>query len=375
MCRSKSNTGFTLVELLVVIAIIGILVALLLPAIQAAREAARRTECNNKLKQLGVAMHNHHDTYGALPPHCTNWRWNAHHRLMPFMELQPQYDMSMTYDSNAVNGSGVTVNGGGGRKIPEPWNTCGVGSGQAPWNIVRTDLRCPSDPMLPGAVGDGSNSTVSHQGFSNYCFSRGDNGRWSEDNNNRRGVFGANAPNPNNPFGMYIKGPMGNTFASITDGTSNTIAMSENVVGKNRRNLLLGGIAANTGIETGGSPAGDCMTRLMPSGVLSGETRYYRGSRWADGGISFTGFNTIIGPNGPACSRGTGDADGGVYPPSSLHPGGVNGLLADGSVRWFSNDIDTGNLTVAPNISTGPSPYGVWGAIGSKNGTEAVDIP
>lgn len=370
MRRTKPHLGFTLVELLVVIAIIGILVALLLPAIQAAREAARRTECVNKLKQLGVALHNHHDTYGALPPHCTNWRWNAHHRLMPFMEYQTQFDLSMNFDNATMgNGSGVTLNGG--RKLPEPWNSCGLGAGEAPWNIIRPDLRCPSDPQAASAIG-----STSQQGMSNYCFSRGDSGEWSEDDGNSkclRGAFRAYTPDPNKPYGTYIGGGMGNTFASIVDGLSNTIAMSENAVGRDRKNMVIGGIVKGVG-NVKNNPQ-ECMAKIGQNGMYNTtNTADWRGMRWADGGIVFTGFMTIIGPNGPSCITGGGDADGGVLTPSSFHPGGVNGLMADGSVRWFTNDIDTGNLS-APTIGIGPSPYGVWGAIGTKDGGESVEVP
>ena len=116
MARCK-RTGFTLVELLVVIAIIGILVALLLPAVQAAREAARRMSCGNNLKQYGVAIHNYHDTYKCLPPSGdwtampgdsqTLWNnpslsWQA--RILPFAEQQAMYDqikMNVSFSGNA----------------------------------------------------------------------------------------------------------------------------------------------------------------------------------------------------------------------------------------------------------------------------------
>lgn len=361
----RSRRGFTLVELLVVIAIIGILVALLLPAIQAAREAARRTDCVNKMKQLGVALHNHHDTYLALPPHATNWRWNAHHRLMPFMELQSQYDMSMNW--TGAHGPALQRFG---QSQPEPWNNCGVGYGEAPWNILRPDLRCPSDPQPMGAFGN-----VGQQGVSNYCFSRGDNARWTEDNNNRRGAFGAAALG--DPNGSYKAGPKGYNFASFVDGLSTTIAMSENAVGRDRANMIIGGIATNTGLNEGGNPQTQCMARIGADGMfVSGTTvADWRGMRWADGGIAYTGFTTITGPNGPSCVSGGGESDGGALAPSSFHPGGVNGLMADGSVRWFANSIDTGNLTAPPNIDTGRSPYGVWGSIGSKNGGESTELP
>jgi prepilin-type N-terminal cleavage/methylation domain-containing protein len=368
----RSRLAFTLVELLVVIAIIGILVALLLPAIQAAREAARRNDCVNKLKQLGVALHNHHDTYKALPPHTTNWRWNAHHRLMPFMERQAEYDLTMTFDTvTMANNSGVTV-GGTTRKLPEPWNDCGLGSGLAPWNIVRPELRCPSDPQPVAAIG-----STGQQGCSNYCFSRGDTFHDAEDNNGRRGVFRASVPNPNNPAGTYIGGQMGNNFAAITDGTSNSIAMSENVIGRDRANLVHGGIQINTGLNAGSAnnPQTACMSLMLPTGVFSnpGNARDWRGMRWADGGIVHTGFTTIISPNGPACVGDGGEDQGGAVPPSSFHPGGVNGLMLDSSVRWFSNDINSGNLAAVP-VGSGESPYGVWGAIGSINGGEGVAL-
>ena len=292
----RSRLGFTLVELLVVIAIIGILVALLLPAIQAAREAARRTDCVNKLKQLGVALHNHHDTYKALPPHCTNWRWNAHHRLMPFMELQAQYDLTMSWEGSGNLGIGDRPG------QPEPWNNCGVGYGLAPWNILRPDLRCASDPQASGAFGDGG-----WTGCSNYCFSRGDNSLWSEDNANRRGAFGAAANG--NPDGTYKKQPMGYTFASFTDGLSTTIAMSENAVGTDRAKMLIGGIVANTGLYAngGGNPQTQCMSKIGPDGMYNtDDVRDWRGRRWADGGITFTGFIRLSAPTGHHAFKAVG---------------------------------------------------------------------
>jgi prepilin-type N-terminal cleavage/methylation domain-containing protein len=365
--NQRSRRGFTLVELLVVIAIIGILVALLLPAIQAAREAARRTDCVNKMKQLGVALHNHHDTFKFLPPHCTNWRWNSHHRLMPFMELQAQYDLTMQWD---VSGHGPGLGGRFGQTQPEPWNNCGMGYGQAPWNILRPDLRCASDPQGAGAFG-----STGQQGVSNYCFSRGDNTRWSEENGNRRGAFGAAALG--NPDGTYKAGPPGNNFATFTDGLSTTIAMSENAVGRDRARFIIGGIATNTNIEAAsGAAPQTCLALVGGDGMYlpTATVADWRGMRWADGGISFTGFNTIMPPNGPSCARGGGDADGGVFSPSSFHPGGVNGLMTDGAVRWFSNDVDTGNLAINGDVMTGPSPFGMWGATGSKNGGESTDL-
>ena len=115
MIRRYWRVGFTLVELLVVIAIIGVLVALLLPAVQAAREAARRTQCTNNLKQLGLALHNHHDVQKAFPPHCTNWRWNSMIRLLPYMEQTQTYDVAMTW-------------------APSPWFAGSNPSGDCGWS-------------------------------------------------------------------------------------------------------------------------------------------------------------------------------------------------------------------------------------------------
>jgi hypothetical protein len=100
------------------------------------------------------------------------------------------------------------------------------------------------------------------------------------------------------------------------------------------------------------------------------------GLRWADGNVGFTAINTVLAPNSPSCQTGGWDGDDGLYPPTSYHPGGALCCLADASVRFISNSIDTGNLAApAPTTVTAPSPYGVWGALGSRMGGEAVKMP
>jgi prepilin-type processing-associated H-X9-DG protein len=322
------------VELLVVIAIIGILIALLLPAVQAAREAARRSQCLNNLKQFGLALHNHHDTYNAFPPHATNWRWNAHHRLLPFNEQRGVWQI-------AQNWSGE----------PAPWDG-------GPWDVVIPGMKCPSDGA-PARCGDNTSST-------NYMFCRGDYVARAEEFNHPRGMFTAKE-------GTYKQNIKGNTFADASDGTSNTAAMSERVIGYQRQTMVLGGAVVNgtaVGSWSSCNPS-ICLAQVGVGGnFLPGlDYRDWSGKRWADGGLPFTGFNTIIPPNGPMCVRDGDDANRALVPPQSFHPGGVNLLLTDGSVRFVNNSIYAGDLT-KPNVQSGPSPYGVWGALGSRNGNE-----
>jgi len=367
MKRRRLLFGFTLVELLVVITIIGILIALLLPAVQAAREAARRAQCVNNLKQLGLALHNHHDTYKAFPPHCTNWRWNGFHRLLPYLEQRALYDLSMTW--NVPPNDPISSIGCNGQ--PTPWDNCGMGPGLAPWNAVLQALRCPSDSAP--AIGN-----VGNQGCANYCFSKGDGIGWSEEMNwtSRRGFFFNNAAGGGpNWLGTYKKGPQGSTFSDLLDGSANTIAMSEHIIGRDRAQMVKGGIAANTGINWNGNPQTACMALKGAGGMLTtSDVRDWRGMRWADGGMVYTGFQTILPPNSPNCISGGGDADRGLLTAQSFHPGGVNVLMGDGSCRFISETIDAGNLTL-PNVQTGPSPYGVWGALGSRLGGEGVALP
>ncbi len=365
MFRSLFRRGFTLVELLVVIAIIGILIALLLPAVQAAREAARRTQCTNKLKQLGLALHNYHDTYGSLPPGMAGTSapggWGVtdvppgHNNrnlgpipmMLPFFEQGPLYDQVTSWYTDPAG------------QVWSPWGPYPMrgnyGSGGYLWRIRITDLLCPSD---------GNAATISTSGgaYENYVFSRGDSIRSAHSLANPRGIFG-----------YYSK----LSFASIRDGTSNTIALSERVVYSGIRDRLFGGICTRTGLDINPS---QCLAAKGPNGTLLppfGSSHWQiLGRSWAGGFMTATGFNTVLGPNQPTCMNDRGEWQWGVCPPSSFHPGGVNGTMADGSVRFFSETIDTGDLTQTEPTRQSPalvqSPYGVWGALGSKDGGEPI---
>jgi prepilin-type processing-associated H-X9-DG protein len=339
--------------LLVVIAIIGILIALLLPAVQAAREAARRSQCVNNLKQLGLGLQNYHDVNRSFPFGKGGTGGNGGTiggnalRVSGFIPLLPYIEQVALYDQIKSGGNGAPPLG------PVGW------SGWANWNVQVPGLLCPSDVRpspAAGAVGE-----------NNYAFSHGDsinNNCFNTDPLNSRGMFCSN-----NTV----------TMAMVTDGTSNTIAMCERI----RSNFGNGsqvGPDVRTGTAVGianlNTSPGVCLATTNGPYFNSSVTVHgYFGSLWTDGETERCGFTTVLGPNSPSCliptSNCCADAPGGVYSPSSYHPGGVNGVMVDGSVRFIADAINTGNLSY-PEVSSGPSPYGVWGAMGSKNGGEGA---
>jgi prepilin-type N-terminal cleavage/methylation domain-containing protein/prepilin-type processing-associated H-X9-DG protein len=375
LVSSRWRKGFTLVELLVVIAIIGILVALLLPAIQAAREAARRSECINNLKQWMLAFQNYHDTYGKFPagwggtdtgdPVTGNHgQLGAYAVLTPFIEETALYEQ-ITSPQQGMNHSNNTP---GGRTYPPfgpaPWIEAdrGSGNGYPPWHVQLSTLRCPSDAaqMTAGWWND--------TGRTNYVMSMGDKCAdvWST--------------------GEPARSPLGKRWGyhgmeAITDGTSTTVGLSETTIAHGgSHNSIHGDYWVGGGFWQ--NPA-NCLAHKGPNNTIipngSGwESR--RGQWWGGGGPVVTHFNTILGPNTVACNSATNEwAWEYMFPPDSWHPGGVNIAMFDGSTRFLADSVDTGNLSAqcfgSGGTNAGPSPYGVWGAMGSMNGGDDVALP
>ena len=342
------RSGFTLIELLVVIAIIAVLIALLLPAVQQAREAARRVQCKNNLKQIGLALHNYHGTFGCFPPRKTGTagsdqnsgnarRMSGFFGLLPFTEQGPLYNAIQAGDP--VNG--IAPQG------PYAWVSWSVWDVTLPWAL------CPSD----GASGNTEKNV-------NYVFCVGDTIVDNRDSTNVRGMF-------SNVNVCRI--------GSITDGTSNTIAMSEHLRGEisatagNQVKVKVGIVTQLGGLR---SNPGACLATVGQSGYYdaSVQAKARHGKVIWDGQPERVGFTTVIGPNGPSCAEvfdQYADSQHSVLSPSSEHTGGVNAVMADGSVRFISENISTGTLSL-PAVSSGPSPYGVWGALGTRDGGEVA---
>jgi len=341
---TTKKRGFTLIELLVVIAIIGVLIALLLPAVQAAREAARRSQCVNNLKQIGLGMHNYHASNDSFPwtsgylalifPTPTGPQeysnFSAQALMLGYMEQQPIY--------NAINfnwGLYAFQNGTDQLQSTAIYQVIGI-------------FLCPSDQ--------------NGRGRNNYRASNGTNYDW----HSRASGSGA----------MVRTGTANNTFrgiAGITDGTSSTIAFVERNRGDGDNAKYNPG-DVYTGVNIAGfptyviqNPADQAYLNntAIPTCVAFAQsnptaTYDWGGWTWAGGEYTNAVTNFVLTPNKPVpdCSPWGGVGTGyGFFSARSRHPGGVNVLLADGSVRfikdtispmvWYSLATATGNETIS----------------------------
>ncbi|MCY2992258.1 MAG: DUF1559 domain-containing protein [Planctomycetota bacterium] len=321
--RGHGRPGFTLVELLVVIAIIGILVALLLPAIQAAREASRRSQCGNNLKQLGLGMQNYHDTFKALPlgtvmPYNTACRgcggageWaddnDWYQLILPFIEQQTladQIDFRFSWHAAQNIPAGAT------------WGASPAMQAQVP------TMSCPSDGIKMDELG-----TNWARIRANYVVNFGNTNFGAQSPINGENFRGA-------PFGINRS----SNFKDVTDGTSQTMMMAEVMtldgngwLGYTSEVTLAGGCAF-TGHYTPNSPVCEFLARAC-----------------------FPAGNNKI----PCCTSvggGQTDVNKQIITARSKHPGGVQVVLVDASVRFVSDNIDTST----------------WRALASSQGGEAV---
>lgn len=376
------HNGFTLVELLVVIAIIGILIGLLLPAVQAAREAARRMECTNKLKQLGVALHNYHDVTQSIPARASiNLKYNSGNSQCGwsvFVPLMPYYEQVAAYTRIMDDVKKKT------------WTLQADGSAS---DIIRTlsidTLGCPSDGKATEPIGAVSGY---ESGGTNFMACVGD---VILNNSVANMDQYANATNEPKSVQMserafFSRYNQWGDFSSILDGLSNTAAFSEAVSSPNVTNVaadyppdLKGGAAAVPNIFNNYTTynLSICINardpenpKLLKKSLLG---RSFRGRRFACGAGGSTSFTTVLPPNSPACYRGGWDWWG-IFPPTSNHSGGVNVCMGDGGVRFVSETIDCGSLASptsdARTYHSTASPFGIWGAMGSASGGETKSL-
>jgi prepilin-type N-terminal cleavage/methylation domain-containing protein/prepilin-type processing-associated H-X9-DG protein len=355
----KVHRGFTLVELLVVIAIIGILVGLLLPAVQAAREAARRMQCQNYIRQMGLAAHNFESAMKYFPP-------RRHSKVLPsptapfapttyYSDASPQVFLLAYVEQGNVNNLwnlDYNVNSDAPLNTSIPAIT-GVNAAARVANIPM--YLCPSDPSETLQGGAGRTSYMMSTG-ANADFRGGQPGD---------GIFAM----PNPPSGQILKGP---THASITDGTSNTAMFGETKRG-NFMNNQTGMFDHTTHMLTATTytTAADLSDgrNLLPCNPGPNGTTYFRyvGLQYYRGSVSSTiAYSHTLPPNWNRKTQtvatqkfGCGSVTNFVQahiPLASYHTGGGNVCYADGSCRLISDSID----------------FATWQAIGSRAGGEVV---
>ncbi len=312
----KDRNAFTLIELLVVIAIVGTLVAILLPAVQAAREAARRSQCGNNLRQIGITMQNHHAALKVFPKGRGNpfpLVFSVHSYLLPYMEEQHLQDL-IDYDSPPLTFGSFS----------------GAANSEAAETLISLFL-CPSDRGEVPGLSFGPNNYVANTGTGTVLYGHLKTGG--------DGVF---------YDGSRI------SFRQITDGSTYTAAFSESVLGDNvptsgtvprRSDLAV--------IElTGGS---DTTPAACEAGV--GNWSVVRGAKWINGHYGDTLYNHYYQPNAEQWDCGNGSHNKALVSARSMHPGGVQVMFCDGHVAFVGNDVQ----------------LDVWRAYATRAGNELVD--
>jgi prepilin-type N-terminal cleavage/methylation domain-containing protein/prepilin-type processing-associated H-X9-DG protein len=339
----RRRGAFTLVELLVVIAIIGILIALLLPAVQKVRESANRTQCLNNMKQIGIALHHYHDGQGSFPPSMRSAKffdqWSALAFLNPYLEQTNIFSaMDLTtpmFQQDMTSTDGFSVPQG---NVPPP-----LGNPFAVQQVVKLFL-CPSDRAEPVAF---NRYKIPSWGPTNYCVCTGTGLKGGGSSNNTDGIFFAGSTT---------------RFSDIVDGTSNTIALSESVLGRGQAGFAVPKPPKVDVFTTYVSVPFPTLGPLMDSNCQNAPNINYvdlRGFQWASGEVRCASYNHYYTPNSttPDCTGIDFDfSDLGWKAARSRHPSGVNVLLADGSGRFVENSI---SLTT-------------WRSLATRNGGEVV---
>ncbi|MEM9645161.1 MAG: DUF1559 domain-containing protein [Planctomycetota bacterium] len=415
MFHSFNRRGFTLVELITVMAIIGLVASLLLSAVQNSREAARRLQCSNNVKQIGLAIQSYHSAFNQLPKQgggtgispgvaCIQSHSNRTSQsglsvfvgLLPYLDQQPLWDqVSSPSNVDAMGNSPPQVSDLGNGPFPAMGPAPSTGRySYEPWNTELSVLRCVSDPGVGRPA----------VGRTNYAACIGDNAMftWLGPIHFFLGEHGDPEAKTLAGVQRYCRGPFVartvTSFKDITDGLSNTILMGEIATdigdgdyrtepsfGNDKMNLFRPG--PSTCREEGQTSA-ISPTKWSSSGRSTslgpdpdpwparlGKTAR-RGSVWASYANLFTGMTTTLPPNSELCLAKSNEWTEGNFSASSRHPGGAHVAMSDGSVRFVSDSIDNGDPAYPGGIIRPgqESPYGVWGALGTRAMREVASV-